>query len=354
MAVVALMEQELVRKRKLLPLEEFLHGVGLGQVLGSFAVNAAAFAGYRLAGAAGAMAAAIAFLAPSVALVIVLSALYFRYHAVPALADAVGGLAPVVVALIVAAAWNIGRRVLRSAAAWAIFGGALAAGLLHWNPAWTLLAAGAAGMVLPLPGAGSGKGSKIKGAPSAEGMWLAAPAGVAAGAGLAKLASVFFQIGLIFFGGGFVLLPVLHSHLVARLGWLTQREFVDGVAISQLTPGPIAVLATFAGYHEGGVAGALAATAALFAPGFVFMLFLSSQYGRQKDQPWGKRFLAGVNPAVAGMVLAAAVSLGQGGLANWAHWVAACAAFGLLVFGRLHPAPLLGAAALAGWLRWLR
>jgi len=353
MAVVALMEQELVRKRKLLPLDEFLHGVGLGQVLGSFAVNAAAFAGYRLAGAAGAVAAAVSFLAPSVALVIVLSALYFRYHAVPALADAVGGLAPVVVALIVAAAWNIGRRVLRSAASWVIFGGSLAAALLHWNPAWTLLAAGAAGFMLPVPGAGSEASKSGKGeAPS--GMWLAAPAGAAVGAGLAKLAAVFFQIGLIFFGGGFVLLPVLHSRLVTKLGWLTQREFVDGVAISQLTPGPIAVLATFAGYHEGGVAGALVATAALFAPGFLFMLFLSSQYERRKDQPWARRFLAGVNPAVAGMVLAAAVALGQGSLGGWAHWVAACAAFVLLVFVRLHPAPLLGAAALAGWLGWLR
>lgn len=356
MAVVALMEQELVRKRKLLPLEEFLHGVGLGQVLGSFAVNAAVFAGYRLAGLPGALAAAIAFLAPSVALVIVLSALYFRYHAVPALADAVGGLAPVVVALIVAAAWNIGRRVLRSAAAWAIFAGALAAGLLHWNPAWTLLAAGAAGLWMPLPGAGGGtrRRAETEESKAPAWIWLAAPAGAVASAGLLRLTGVFFQIGLIFFGGGFVLLPVLHSHLVSRLGWLTQREFMDGVAISQLTPGPIAVLATFAGYHEGGVAGALAATAALFAPGLVFMLLLSAQYERRKDEPWARRFLAGVNPAVAGMVLAAAVSLGQGSLANRAHWVAACAAFALLVFARLHPAPLLGAAALAGGLGWLR
>lgn len=353
MAVVALMEQELVRKRKLLPLDEFLHGVGLGQVQGSFAVNAAAFVGYRLAGAAGAVAAVVSFLAPSVALVIVLSALYFRFHAVPALADAVGGLAPVVVALIVAASWNIGRRVLRSPAAWAIFAGSLAAALLHWNPVWTLLAAGAAGMVLPAPGAG-GEGRRSGTGKAPSGIWMMAPAGAAAGAGLAKLAAVFFQIGLVFFGGGFVLLPVLHNHLVTRLGWLTQREFVDGVAISQLTPGPIAVLATFAGYHQGGVAGALVATAALFAPGFLFMLFLSAQYERQKDQPWGRRFLAGVNPAVAAMVLAAGILLGRGNLAGWTHWLAACAAFALLVLARLHPAPLLGAAALAGWLGWLR
>ncbi|MGQ9919052.1 MAG: chromate transporter, partial [Bryobacteraceae bacterium] len=139
MAVVSLMEQELVRKRRLLGLEEFLHGVGLGQVLGSFAVNAAAFSGYRLAGRVGALVAAVSFLAPSVALVIVLSAMYFRYQAVPALAGAVSGLGPVVVALIVAAAWSIGRRVLRGWAAWAVFFGSLAAGLAGWNPVWILL-----------------------------------------------------------------------------------------------------------------------------------------------------------------------------------------------------------------------
>lgn len=356
MAVVALMEQELVRKRRLLGLEEFLHGVGLGQVLGSFAVNAAAFSGYRLAGGAGALVAAVSFLAPSVGLVTVLSALYFRYHAVPALADAVGGLGPVVVALIVAAAWNIGRRVLRSPAAWAIFAGSLVAGLLRWNPAWTLLAAGVAGLLMR-DGGGTSNSMAEKGAGAARaggGAWMALPAGAAAEAGLGKLTAVFLQIGLVFFGGGFVLLPVLHDRLVTRLGWLSPREFVDGVAISQLTPGPIAVLATFAGYHEGGVAGALVATAALFAPGLLFMLFLCSQYERRRDQPWARRFLAGVNPAVAGMVLAAAVALGRGGLGGWAHWLAACAAFVLLVFTRVHPAPLLAMAGLAGWLGWLR
>ncbi len=149
MAVVALMERELVRRRKLVPLEEFLHGVGLGQVLGSFAVNAALFAGYRVAGWCGAMVAVVSFLAPSVALVILLSALYFRFHAVPAMQQAVAGLTPVVVALILAAAWNIGRRVLRCWPAWLVFAGAPAGALWRLNPVWILLAAGMAGFFFP-------------------------------------------------------------------------------------------------------------------------------------------------------------------------------------------------------------
>jgi len=355
MAVIALMEQELVRKRKLLPLGEFLHGVGLGQVLGSFAVNAALFAGYRLAGWAGALTAVVSFLAPSVALVIVLSALYFRYHAVPALQSAVGGLAPVVVALIVSAAWNIGRRVLKAWPQWLIFSASLLAGLLRVNPVWILLAAGTAGFSLPraddsTPPAHPRPSRRGASAPIA----LLLPASAPLATGIARMTLVFFRIGLVFFGGGFVLLPVLHDHLVTRLGWLTPREFIDGVAISQLTPGPIAVLATFAGYHLGEVPGALAATAALFAPGILWMGFLSAQYEQHKDQPWARRFLSGVNPAVAGMVLSAALVLGRGSLTGGVGLGAAGVALFLLVRTRTHPALLLAAAAVAGWLGWIR
>jgi chromate transporter len=103
MAVIALMEDEFVRKRQLISIDEFVHGVGLGQILGPFAVNVSIFLGYRLFGIVGAVASAAAFLAPSIGLVILLSDLYFRYHKVPALQGAVAGLGPVVIALIVTA-----------------------------------------------------------------------------------------------------------------------------------------------------------------------------------------------------------------------------------------------------------
>jgi len=150
MAVIALMEQEFVRKRRLIPLDEFVHSVGLGQVLGSFAVNVAIFIGYRLFGVAGALLSAGAFLVPSITLVIILSDLYFRYHAVPALQGAVAGLAPVVIALILNAGWSIGRKVLRSWPAMVIAAGALAAGVAQWSAVWVLVTAGVAGFLLPV------------------------------------------------------------------------------------------------------------------------------------------------------------------------------------------------------------
>ena len=149
MAVIALMEREFVEKRKLLTGEEFLHGVGLGQILGSFAVNAAFFIGYRLFGAAGGILSASAFLLPSLALVSALAHFYFRYHSIPALQGAVIGLGPVVIALILDASWSFGRQVLRSPTAVCIAGAALAAGALKINAAWVILAAGTVGLLLP-------------------------------------------------------------------------------------------------------------------------------------------------------------------------------------------------------------
>ena len=109
MAVIALIEREVVRKRAWLELDEFLHGVALGQILGPFAANTATFIGYQLRGPVGALVAVVAFLAPSVALVTGLSAAYFHWHHIPALQSALDGLAPVVVALIFSAAVTMGR-----------------------------------------------------------------------------------------------------------------------------------------------------------------------------------------------------------------------------------------------------
>src|ERR1039457_432362 len=149
MAVIALMEREFVQKRKLLTGEEFLHGVGLGQILGSFAVNAAFFIGYRLFGTVGGMLSASVFLIPSLALVIALSHFYFLDHSIPALQGAVAGLGPVVIALILDASWSLGRQVLRSPVAGCIAGAALAAGALKTNAVWVILAAGMVGLLLP-------------------------------------------------------------------------------------------------------------------------------------------------------------------------------------------------------------
>ncbi len=358
MATIALMEQEFVRRRRIIDSEEFLHGVGLGQVLGPFAVNASTFIGYRLYGLAGALLCAGAFLAPSVLLVIGLSWLYFTYHEIPALQGAMAGLGPVIIALILGAAWSLGRTALRAWPAWPIAALALAAGLLKTNPVYILLAAGAIGLVLGkerLAG-GEGPGRRQEAMPTplaptvrpgVTPLAVAGPLAAAAGS-LGGMAAAFFKVGLVFFGGGFVLIPLLHAQLVERLHWLTPQEFIDGVAISNLTPGPIAVLATFTGYHLDGAVGALVATLSLFAPATILMLGLSWQYDRLKGTRRAQDFLAGVTPAVVGMVVGAALLLAPGSISSLRALLFGGAALALLTRFKWHPAFVLALGALLG------
>jgi chromate transporter len=374
MAVIALIERECVRRR-CVEAEEFLHGVGLGQILGPFAVNAALFVGYHLYGLLGGLVAAVSFLLPSIVAVIVLSWLYFAFHKIPSLQGALAGLGPVVIALIFHAAWSMGRKSLRS---WMTFLVAILsclASMVHINPVWILLTAGLIGLAfrlaarpnpsdptngpetkilaaLPLAATGTiNHGTSLLNITSKMAVQAGSQGALAATTiSLATLGVVFLKVGFVFFGGGFVLIPVLHQHLVNELGWLSAREFLDGVAISQLTPGPIAVLATFAGYHVAGIGGALVATLALFLPSTLLMLLISYYYDRLRNVRSVQDFLAGIVPAVVGLILATGISLAPANLhvQHPASIVLCAAAFLLLSRSKWHPAFVLAIGALAG------
>ena len=165
--------------------------------------------------------------------------------------------------------------------------------------------------------------------------------------GLVKLAWIFFKIGLIFFGGGYVLVPLLHRIMVDQLHWLTLPQFLDGLALSQLTPGPLAMLATYAGFKGGGVAGALVATIAIFLPCTLLMLFLSSRYERLRNMELAKAALDGILPAVVGLVAAAAYGLGKTSLLGIRDFLLLAAGFVILQFTSISPMfVILGAGAL--------
>ena len=207
MAVIALMEGEFVQKRKLLSAEEFLHGVGLGQLLGSFAVNAAYFIGYRLFGAAGGLLSSAAFLMPSLVLVTALSDFYFRYHAIPRKPRSTGRSRgdrahP-------NAAFGLGRKVLHALAS--VSGRGAAGGSLKVNAVWILLAAGIAGLLLP----GDSRPDSIPD-PARPPRSHCVPVTIGRSL-LSSTAVIFLKIGMVFFGGGFVLVP-LHHRLVTQLG----------------------------------------------------------------------------------------------------------------------------------------
>ena len=358
MAVIAIMEQEFVQKRRQLPAEEFLHAVGLAEILGSFAPNAAFFLGYRRYGLAGALACVTAFLLPSITIVIFLSFLYSRYHAIPALQGVLVGLGPVVIALILAAAWSMARKALTNwpAVMFAV-AGALAGGF-KMNAIWVLVAAGVIGLVAGRKRLMKGSEQNRANANSEESTppetgnmaFMALPA---AGASVvpvsfATVGLTFLKIGMVFFGGGFVLIPVLHQQLVDHLHWLTPQEFLDGVAISNLTPGPISVLATFTGYHLLGAYGAVLATLALLTPSMILMTAICIAYEHLKSSSHAQDFLSAVAPTVVGLVASAALLLWRSAIPSWPELLVMAVALIMLVRFKWHPAFVLaGGAALA-------
>lgn len=361
MAIIAIMEREVVRCRRWLSAEEFLHGVGLGQVLGPFAVNTAFFVGYRLHGPVGALLGTGSFAVPSMALVLVLSWLYFAYHTIPALQAALLGAGPVVIALIISAAWSMGRKAVQTFPAAALLAISFFLGVLYtFSAVYILVGAGAVGLLLGRERMGRAKSppglSSHADSPAKDGRGglhgyagtLLAVAPSASAVTLTGLAFTFLKVGLIFFGGGYVLVPLLYQRLVTELAWLSPQEFLDGVAISNLTPGPISVLATFLGYKFCGVAGALVATAGLYLPALALMFVLCFGCGRLRGGTHFQDFFAGVTPALVGLILSAAVLLGQRGIVSWQAALFALLACLLLMRFRWPPAVVLAIGALLG------
>ena len=165
---------------------------------------------------------------------------------------------------------------------------------------------------------------------------------------LVKLAWLFLKIGVIFFGGGYVLIPLLHRIMVEQLQWLTLKEFLDGVALSQLTPGPLAMLATFTGYKAAGFAGALVGTVFIFLPCTVLMLVISSHYEKIRNMELIRNTLDGLLPAVVGLVAAAAWNLGKTSLVSIRDLLLLFAGLLILQFTRVSPMFVILGAAVVG------
>lgn len=161
------------------------------------------------------------------------------------------------------------------------------------------------------------------------------------------LAWTYLRIGMIFFGGGYVLIPLLQHLLVEQYRWLTIREFMDGVAISQLTPGPLAMLATFTGVRVAGFAGGLIATICIFLPCILLMLLVGRYYSRLKEIDLISTALAAVLPAVVGLVASAAWILGTT-LGGWRAWAILVISFCIFRFTRVSPMLMILAAGLLG------
>lgn len=327
MSLVAIVQKQLVEVDKKLKEEDLLDGISLTSVLpGPVAVNTIAYVGYQLRGVPGAIVAFAGIILPSFFLVIFLSWLYFSYGNIPAVKNVFSGITPAITALIVTVAIGMTRKTIKLPAQWTIC--LLAALLLILVGGFAvtfllILVSGIAGAFLfrqspeqALPGDEKihfeNKQLVISGVVLLlllctllwGGQYPGAPKDV-------QILSTFSGISLTLFGGGYVVIPALHELFVENLNWLTSAEFADGIAIGQITPGPIFVTATFIGYKVAGVVGAFLATVAIFTPPAVLTVLLSRFVKILNQSSVVKAAMKGVRAAVIGMIFASAITIGQ-------------------------------------------
>jgi chromate transporter len=165
-----------------------------------------------------------------------------------------------------------------------------------------------------------------------------------------KLALYFLKVGAVIIGGGYVIIPFLEQEVVGHYGWLTHKEFVDGLALGQMTPGPVAITATFVGYKVGGFLGATLSTVAIFLPGMVGTLLCTRFYLGVHESPWVAAFMKGIKPAVLGVLLVVFYNLGRTFILDPVSMAAVAAALLLLIYTRLETWMLVLAGGILGWL----
>ena len=327
MSLVAIVQKQLVEVDKKLEEEDLLDGISLTSVLpGPVAVNTIAYVGYHLRGIPGAVVAFAGIIIPSFLLVIFLSWLYFSYGNIPVVKNVFSGITPAITALIVTVAIGMTRKTIQLPAQWVVC--LLAALLLVFIGGFTvtfllIVGSGIAGGFLfrqPVKRELVSDGEKPAGSRQLMtsgivflllvctllwgGQYPGTPEGI-------QIVSTFSGISLTLFGGGYVVIPALHELFVENLNWLTSAEFADGIAIGQITPGPIFITATFIGYKVAGITGALLATLAMFTPPAVLTVLLSRFVKILNQSSVVKAAMKGVRAAVIGMIFASAVTIGQ-------------------------------------------
>jgi chromate transporter len=303
-AHIAMMEEEVVRRRGWLSRDEFLDLLGATNLIpGPNSTELAIHLGHRRAGWPGLVVAGVCFILPAMAIVWLLAWTYVRYGRLPAVAGLLYGVKPVVIAIVVQALWSLGRSAIKTRGL--VLAGLAcvalaAAGVSEWI---VLFAAGFAAAVARAVAGGRALGATVLP------FWSVLAVSASAGAQpflVSTLFLAFLKIGATLFGSGYVLLAFLRAEFVVRLGWLSEAQILDAIVVGQVTPGPVFTTATFVGYLLGGAAGAAAATAGIFLPAFLFVAVSGPLVPRLRRSAVAGAFLDGVN--VASLALMAVVT----------------------------------------------
>jgi len=357
-AIMGVMQAEIQERRQWTSKPRFLEGLGLVNVLpGATMVQLAIFLGYERAGWWGGLLAGLCFTAPAFVVMLVLAAAYATFGVSPLLRGALYGLGPVVLAIFVSAVFRLGKSALRSRTHALIAAGAAVAALQSpLGAAAILILAGGVGVLLFYSRrAGVVVLSTLTLAIALVRLvpWslLAVPATATGGPSLGGVAAVFTGLGAFTFGGGLSIIALMQEQIVDRLHWLTPREFVDGLALGQLTPGPIIMVAAYVGYKTLGMTGAAVAAAASFVPSFVMMLALLPLFDRVRNLAWARAVIQGIVPGVVGVMAVALVRMAPYAAPDAPAIAVLVVTAAALVVWRLAPLKVMGSGTVFGILR---
>lgn len=366
MAMISMVENVVVERKKLMAHDEMLDGISLASLLpGPVAVNLVVYVGYRLRGGLGSLVSALGAVLPSFAFIVILSVAYFHWGQLPAVNRLFMGFVPAVAAIIVSAAWNMSRKSVAGMREGVITLSAFAT-LLGVGGFYSTLAiivgAGVIGWVLfrndsntpskpdekvvaPRPGFNLNAMALSTVSITSLPLWSIDLALIT------KLFTVFAGMSVMLFGGGYVFIPLIQEVVVNHHKWVTSQEFVDAIAMGQITPGPILVSAAFIGLKVAGFAGAVVSTVGIYLPPALLMVISTHGLEHIKRSTAIKAALRGVRSAVIGMIFAAAVVVGRTSVPVWFSVVIFVAALYALVRFRVEAMWIIPAAGIAGW--WL-
>ncbi len=347
-AHIALMRDEIVRRRRWVSDQHFLDLVGAANLIpGPTSTELTIHLGYARAGWAGLVVGGACFILPAMIIVLAVAWAYAAYGTLPAVGWLLYGVKPVIIAIVAHALWGLLRTAVTGLVMAAAALGALTLALLGVDELALLAAGAVAGLVARRPW--------TQPAPAALLVWplgafptLGIAATAAVPVSLSTLFLTFLKIGAVLYGSGYVLLAFLRGDLVERLGWLSEAQLLDAVAVGQFTPGPVFTTATFIGYLVAGLPGALLATLGIFLPAFVFVAITGPFITRLRRSPWTAGLLDGVNAASLALMAAVTWTLGRAAIVDPLTAVLALAALALLLRTRLNSAWLVLGGGLIG------
>jgi chromate transporter len=331
-AHIALLRELCVTRRRWLDDREFEDAIAATNLLpGPASTQLAIYCAWRLRGIAGALVGGFAFIVPGLVLILALAALFLAGSPPEWVLGAGAGAGAAVAAVALHAAAGLAPASWRRAASsarWVLYAlaGAISAATLGAWLVLVLLACGAIEVALRRGRSGAG----ATGIPA----WALLAAAGATSGGLLALAWVAFKVGALSYGGGFVIIPLMQNDAVDTYHWMTDAEFLNAVALGQVTPGPVVHTVAVVGYAAAGIGGGLLASAVAFAPSFSFILIGAERFDRLRANPSVRSFLDGAGPAAIGAIAGAAIPLALALSESWQFGVLAAAAVALFVARR--------------------